>query len=283
VTGGLGANPRQTKNVKRSVAGPSSKPPSKNSLRGRGKAATDASESSGVEEVSPNTLSKPQRGKRANNSNGQTAKGKGKGKATPKSSRNKSPDVQLIDDTDAEAIAESLLGTNSRPPPKNDREIARLQQKLAQACSPLFPSIIHRFQAEKQIVELRSKLEEILRTKMTEPEMLLNQAKEQYENHLESWLLLGDVCYIHFRAEKDQLIKKLTESLAAKEPLLESGKISAVELLTREAADAEKRLVEKELVKWRELAAQKEDVIRDKTQIGEHQPLFVSSSFLHIL
>jgi hypothetical protein len=45
------------------------------------------------------------------------------------------------------------------------------------------------------------------------------------------------------------------------EPLIRSGKSSVLYLLTREAADEEKRIIEKELAQWKDRAKDKDDII----------------------
>ena len=75
---------------------------------------------------------------------------------------------------------------------------------------------------------------------------------------------------------KDDIIKELNAALARKEPLTNSGQATVLQLLTREAADEEKRLVEKELQRWKTSAQEKSEALKEKDKLG-------ASSLIHHL
>lgn len=56
----------------------------------------------------------------------------------------------------------------------------------------------------------------------------------------------------------------MNSQLARTEPLTRSGNSSVLHLLTRDAADEEKRLIEKELVRWKDVSKEKDGIIMDK-------------------
>lgn len=68
---------------------------------------------------------------------------------------------------------------------------------------------------------------------------------------------------------KTKTISNLENSLAAQAPLFaNSSKLSAVELLTREKADEEKRLLQNSMNQLKQEISAKDEVIREKTQLG---------------
>ena len=122
----------------------SSKPTSKANARTRGKKVVETEEeSSSVEEIVPEEQPKNQRGRRANVASTQTnglqnAKEKGKGRAVPEKVPNrKTADMDVLD-TDADAVAESLMNaintSNTRPAIRNDRETTHLRRQLEEVC-----------------------------------------------------------------------------------------------------------------------------------------------------
>jgi hypothetical protein len=60
------------------------------------------------------------------------------------------------------------------------------------------------------------------------------------------------------------LIKELNSQLSLKEPLIRTGKTSILNLITREAADEEQRMMEKEVARWKDVAEEKEKRIIEK-------------------
>lgn len=69
---------------------------------------------------------------------------------------------------------------------------------------------------------------------------------------------------------KDDYIKELNSALAAKEPLMKNVKNAAVlQLLTRDAADEEKRLLETEIATLKTALVEKDQLVKDAQQQGE--------------
>lgn len=88
-----------------------------------------------------------------------------------------------------------------------------------------------------------------------------------------------DASLISVYLAQEALIKELTSQLAQKEPLTRAGKTSVLHLLTREAADEEKRLLEKELRWWKDVSDEKQQMLTQKDkriaeleQIGFYSP-----------
>lgn len=78
-------------------------------------------------------------------------------------------------------------------------------------------------------------------------------------------------------------VKELTSQLARVEPLSRTGKSSVLYLLTREAADEEKRDLVNEVNNWKDVVQEKDAVIADKNKrIAELEQLGeLSSHLLH--
>ncbi|KAJ3762691.1 hypothetical protein EV360DRAFT_35188 [Lentinula raphanica] len=116
---------------------------------------------------------------------------------------------------------------------------------------------------EKRCEELIGQLEKIMRVRETEAEALMKAQKQQSEAEIEALKRLNT---------------ELTTNLAKIEPLMRSGKTSVLHLLTREAADEEKRKIENEVLVWRqrleeaqEIIKEMEQSIKDKTQRDSRQ------------
>ncbi|RDB20981.1 hypothetical protein Hypma_011820 [Hypsizygus marmoreus] len=252
---------RNSKPNSRAEPGPSTKPKG-----GRKNATSPLSENSDIEELPPNHLvenEKPQPPKAVRKpasridvpvTNGKaTAKGKGKAKAPPmKSSRKPVVEpmdvepIEIVDDTEMEqdipADAETINtagryrrtnATGTRAAKADD--LQRVTEKLRRA--------------EEQIAALSRQLEEAFQVRETEAEELLKRQETQFEAQLQA---------------QERLIKELTSQLALKEPLMRSGKTSVLHLLTREAADEEKRTLEKEVTRWKDVATERQKTIDEK-------------------
>ncbi|KAG6889815.1 hypothetical protein C0995_014292 [Termitomyces sp. Mi166 len=183
--------------------------------------------------------------------NGKTnAKGKGKARAPPiKSARRKQVDepmdvdpVEVPDETEEEPErgAPGTTKPSSRLKDTQTRrreagEIARLTEQLRRA--------------QDHIAALSSQLDEMFQTRETEPEKLYRLQQAQFEVQLKS---------------HTDIIKELNNQLAMKEPLMRSGNSTVLNLLTREAADEEKRAVEHEVERWKSIAEQRQREIRQR-------------------
>jgi hypothetical protein len=65
---------------------------------------------------------------------------------------------------------------------------------------------------------------------------------------------------------QEALIDQLTAQAARTEPLTRSGSGSVLHLVTREAADEEKKTIERDLAKWKALAKEKDEVNEQKNK-----------------
>lgn len=65
---------------------------------------------------------------------------------------------------------------------------------------------------------------------------------------------------------QEALIDQLTAQAARTEPLTRSGKGSVLHLVTREAADEEKKTIERDLAKWKALAKEKDEANEQKNK-----------------
>ncbi|KAJ7047024.1 hypothetical protein C8F04DRAFT_218000 [Mycena alexandri] len=177
------------------------------------------------------------------------AKGKGKAKAESAAIKKQAPsreDIEVVDDEDEagpSGTARSInnaTSNNRAPKPTGDnaaRQIDKLKQQLDAA--------------NGHIKDLSKQLEESYRVRHTEPEKLLQQQKEKYEDLLRV---------------KDLLIKQQEEMLSQKEPLSREAKTSVLHMVTREHADAEKRSAEEQVTYWKEQADQRDKLLDEKDQ-----------------
>ncbi|KAG6898470.1 hypothetical protein C0993_006618 [Termitomyces sp. T159_Od127] len=252
---------RNTKPPSRTEAGPSSKP-----SKGRKIVPQPTTDNSEIEELTVPSgpfdfstvdtenyeTSQKTQSRRAESTpaaNGKTAKGKGKAKVPQtKSVNRKSVDepmdvdpIEVPDETEEpEPRRQGVAKSSNRLKPTKARrkeadEIARLTEQLRRA--------------QDQIATLSSQLEEAFNTRETEPEKLYRLQQAQFEVQLKS---------------HTDVIKELNNQLAMKEPLMRSGNTTVLNLLTREAADEEKRAVEHEVERWKSVAEQRQREIRQR-------------------
>ncbi|KAG6830758.1 hypothetical protein H0H92_014839 [Tricholoma furcatifolium] len=276
--GGLGpATPfiskKPTRTTKSTKAGPStSKPPPK----GRPHSSkAPPSNPSDVEEIPPpsgpfdfppsahNDDSPPTLKTHAKRGGGESAlvvngkmgaKGKGKSKAPPQSkstSRKHAAEamdvdaIEILDEMGEEEQHRRTHGTTktaSRLKQSTARrgeadEIARLTEKIKQQ--------------QAHIDALSSQLEEVFNIRETEAEKLYKQQQAQFE--------------VQLKAHED-VIRELNNQIAMKEPLMRSGNSTVLNLLTREAADEEKRAVEQEVARWKNIAEQRGREIKQRDE-----------------
>jgi hypothetical protein len=143
---------------------------------------------------------------------------------------------------------------------------------------------------EAQRDALSHQLEELFRVRNTEAEQLLEQQTLQYEARIQSGSpsFVFDTRLTESPAQ-EALIKELTSQAARVEPLTRSGKTSVLYLLTREAADEEKRIVERDLARLRDMMKEKDDVISqndkrvsDLQQAGKQIHRYSSNRYLRM-
>ncbi|KAJ7582991.1 hypothetical protein C8J56DRAFT_956245 [Mycena floridula] len=243
------ANTKKARN-RRPVAGPSStKPASKTGSKA--KPITEPEEDSdSVEEVVPIDTTKTTRGKRsaavATDVNG--VKGQSKAKPSGSKSKKGAGKVEVIVDSDEpQSVAEEVMkaiNASTAPPTiiKSERE-TRLVAKLTEA--------------KQQIADLTAQLKEVLTVRQTEPEMLLAEFKAHHESAMNA---------------KDNLLKELRTALNTGQRLLVGGSGSALELLTRAAADEEKQAVQQQLDVLKESNAEWEQIEKElRYEISELQ------------
>ncbi|THU82878.1 hypothetical protein K435DRAFT_971779 [Dendrothele bispora CBS 962.96] len=182
--------------------------------------------------------------------NGRHPSGNGKGKkAMTGGSRTKAApaatetiDLNNAEGSEEESTAPSLVhainnASGSRPQRRQHGE--HHEDKLRKRAE----------QAEARCEQLRKQVEELLRVRETEAEELLREERAQNEAQQKA---------------KDQLIRELNSALAKIEPLARQGKTSVINLLTREAADIEKRQLEEELMQYKAQLEQTEESAKEK-------------------
>ncbi|KAI0006192.1 hypothetical protein BJV74DRAFT_880485 [Russula compacta] len=111
-----------------------------------------------------------------------------------------------------------------------------------------------RMREERDLYKLKSEelsetLLQLIQTRNTEPEEQLATLKAQYDAAAKA---------------QEELIKELTTQITRLTPMSKEGRTSTLHFLTREAADEEKRMLEKRLEKAEEVLKQKDVVIKDK-------------------
>ncbi|KAG6909619.1 hypothetical protein DXG01_016401 [Tephrocybe rancida] len=254
---------RTTKPNSRAEAGPS-KP-----AKGRKNAPLAVSDNSDVEELrsptnpfdfpkqngadeAPARQTRSGRGDTVVIANGKpNGKGKGKAKAPQIKSVSRKPltepmdvdTIEVLDDTEEEhrRVPQATSKPNSRAKSTTRRgeadQISRLTEKLQRA--------------EAQIETLSAQLEEVFSTRETEPERLFNEQQAQFEQQLKTY---------------EDMIRELNTQLSMKEPLMRSGNSTVLNLLTREAADEEKRMVEQEVHRWKSATEQKQRDIKQRDE-----------------
>ncbi|KAF4603753.1 hypothetical protein EYR40_000923 [Pleurotus pulmonarius] len=109
---------------------------------------------------------------------------------------------------------------------------------------------------KKQVYELqrvisshRQTLEEVLAVRNTEAEQILEEQRQLWETRL---------------ATQQETIQELTSNLARVEPLSRSGTGSVLHLLTRDAADEEKKALVSEIAQLKATIAEKNSIIADR-------------------
>ncbi|KAF7323137.1 hypothetical protein HMN09_00093900 [Mycena chlorophos] len=246
----------------RARAGPSSSKPGvgPKSKRKQPPAATEEDEAS--DRDTPEIVeTKPRPAPRAGSVKpAPTAKGKGKAKAEagPSGSKKSPMEVEeIVDDDDDDELAAGVNGHAVPVPPRN-RTQAPGSKSLprADASAAILTRQNERLSrrlesAQATISNLEKQLKEAYRVRTTEVE---EQLRLQEEKHQEV-----------VRAKND-VIKQQDEMLARKEPLAAHGKTSVLYLVTREAADAEKRSAEEQVTFWKREADERQQELERKEQ-----------------
>ncbi|KAF5389827.1 hypothetical protein D9757_003581 [Collybiopsis confluens] len=165
-----------------------------------------------------------------------SVKGKGKAKATSSRSNSRPMEngMDLVDDSelDAELGVENLS----------------LQGRYEQVERRLNREVKNHEQSEQRCKDLIKQLDEIMKVRETEAEALLRAQKQQYEAQI---------------AALERVNKELTSQLARSASLPASGTSF---LLTREAADEEKRQLEQEALQWQQQFNEVQESLKEKEQ-----------------
>ncbi|KAG5654124.1 hypothetical protein H0H81_007176 [Sphagnurus paluster] len=198
----------------------------------------------------------------ANATTNANAKGKGKGKAKAngnarpppqRASKKQAPEpmdvdaIEILDEQEYEegndmavelagAINAAGTGRNKRGA-KNDSGLggSKMAEKLRRA--------------EDRMQALTAQLEAVFQVRETEAERLLKQLEAQYEAQLRA---------------QERLIEEMQTQLKMKEPLMRSGNTAVLNLLTREAADAEMRNIQEDLARWKGVANERQRAIAER-------------------
>ncbi|KAF8921026.1 hypothetical protein CPB85DRAFT_1428047 [Mucidula mucida] len=116
----------------------------------------------------------------------------------------------------------------------NQSELKRLRQELEAA--------------QSRTDQLSRQVEEMIRARQTEPEALFKEYRDIADKRME---------------DQQTLIDQLTLTLAKTEPLMKNGKSNVLQLLTREAADEEQRILERERDKYKRQLDEQSKTISD--------------------
>lgn len=179
----------------------------------------------------------------------ETLKGKGKGRAILASSnaRGKPPlngssgndPIEILEDAEDSntelAIVEAKHTSRQKTRSSKGEEASRVREQLQRA--------------QDQIKALSIQLEEVLRVRQTEPEKLLEGQQVRYEAQLQA---------------QDRVIQEMTSHLNKREPLMRSGSSSVLDLLTRDAANEEKKAFEADLTRWKNIAHERQEKLDDQ-------------------
>ncbi|KAH8117176.1 hypothetical protein DFH11DRAFT_1724238 [Phellopilus nigrolimitatus] len=186
-------------------------------------------------------------------------RGKGKGKAKQEAARGASPEVMDIDDL--EAIREHVEDEPQEVPrhnvlprnPRNERasagDVAIWKRREERFLKKIERSEKQAQDAKAQRDALAAQLEEVFHTRNTEAEDLFEQQKSLYESRIQT---------------QEEMIQEQTSQLARVDSLTREGKTSTLHFLTREAADEERRGIERQAEKLKETIKEKEKVIAER-------------------
>ncbi|KAL0573374.1 hypothetical protein V5O48_008593 [Marasmius crinis-equi] len=161
------------------------------------------------------------------------------------------PEVQFIEDTGDEEQEEDL-GPALAQAINQTVAPSRTHHRHSAKDSAVIRERKRAEEAEARCQELLKQLDEMNTTRLTEPEKLLEAFHEQHRVEIEA---------------KDKLIHELNSALARVEPMSKTGRTSVLNLLTREAADEEKRTVLHEVNRLKEDIAQRDVVIQEKNKL----------------
>ncbi|KAK7054635.1 hypothetical protein VNI00_003098 [Paramarasmius palmivorus] len=284
--GGLGpVTPAAPRRATTTAATSRSKPKPKSNAAGPNvdageEAAEDEDEEIEVDELASNSTATNRQGSQAGGRR-QTARkqavtpaavnNKGKQKAAPPPARSRpaATNNRRRVEEDAQTIEDSDNPQEVAAPPPTRTRAAPKQQKTTTARESELERLRWRAeQAEQRCADLMKQLEELHRTRVTEAEQLMEAQTAQYDAQLEGENpSITPIALTLPSLAKERIITQLTQSLAKVEPLSRSGRTSVLHLITRDAADEEKRMIEQEVAKLRDELADKARVINEKDDL----------------
>ncbi len=105
----------------------------------------------------------------------------------------------------------------------------------------------------------------MIRARQTEPEALFKEYRDIADKRMEGSFSSRSIVVLNLTPCLDQqtLIDQLTLTLAKTEPLMKNGKSNVLQLLTREAADEEQRILERERDKYKRQLDEQSKTISD--------------------
>jgi hypothetical protein len=113
----------------------------------------------------------------------------------------------------------------------------------------------------------QKQLEDLVKVRHTEAEKLRDHQREEYEARIKSSSLsLCQTVVGNLSPAQEQLISELTNQLARVDKLTRGNKFSTLKFITRDAADEEKRVVEREVARLRDLDKAKDATIVSRDQ-----------------
>ncbi|KAJ8700007.1 hypothetical protein PTI98_003075 [Pleurotus ostreatus] len=144
---------------------------------------------------------------------------------------------QGVEDADTEAVTtiNNPTRTQKTTASKVDHDKESLRKKV--------------HELERIIASHRQTLEEVLAVRNTEAEQILEEQRQLWETRL---------------ATQQETIQELTSHLARVEPLSRSGTGSVLHLLTRDAADEEKKALASEITQLKATIVEKDSVIAER-------------------
>ena len=129
----------------------------------------------------------------------------------------------------------------------------------------VFTNARHFVEVESQRDKLSKQLEELFQIRQTEPEKALEEQEKQYEARLKGvFASLDDTCILLFNVSlvQETLLEEQAKLIVAST----SGQPYMLHFLSREAADEEKKEVEKEVARWKEVVKQRDVKLAQKDE-----------------
>ncbi|KAL4067729.1 hypothetical protein J3A83DRAFT_4413426 [Scleroderma citrinum] len=180
---------------------------------------------------------------------------KGNDKTTRKQKSNKKPTAS----EEGTGVVGHPMNTDESgpvPPTWQHSNSAGSTSKSHSSTNTIYRKELERWKQRVQNLEsqrdaLSQQLDELFQVRKTEPEKALEELHVQYEERAKT---------------QDSLIKELTSQLSRIEPLARTGQNPALHFLTREAADEEKRAMERDMACLHDVIGQKDATIDERNK-----------------